>query len=352
MFGFDVSVGLISVLGLVLLVVLTGLIIASRYRVAGPNEAFIVTGRKGKARCTTPRPGEISTDLSGQKVVMGGGAFVIPFVQRLGTSTCRAVASRSRSGAPSPGRASSSTSTASRSSRSAATRTRSGPPHSASSPSRRRSRPSPRRCSPAALRSIVGSLTVEQIIRDRAAFAQRVADESESSLTGQGLVLDTFQIQDITDDGTYLADLGRPEAASVGQVAAIAEANARQAAEQARIVAEQEIAITQRAARAEAVRDQGRDRRGLRPGRRRRPARAGRPRPGDPHRAGEGRRPAGRAQGAPARHRGPQAGRCRPLPGRAGGRGRPQRRDPRGRRPQGRHHRGRRGGRREGPAHR
>src|SRR5690606_6813258 len=28
-----------------------------------------------------------------------------------------------------------------------------------------------------ALRSIVGSLTVEQIIRDRAAFAQRVADE-------------------------------------------------------------------------------------------------------------------------------------------------------------------------------
>ena len=31
-----------------------------------------------------------------------------------------------------------------------------------------------------ALRSIVGSLSVEQIIRDRAAFAQRVADESEA----------------------------------------------------------------------------------------------------------------------------------------------------------------------------
>ena len=70
------------------------------------------------------------------------------------------------------------------------------------------------------LRSIVGSLSVEQIIRDRAAFAQRVADEAESSLTGQGLVLDTFQIQDITDDGSYLADLGRPEAAKVGQQAA------------------------------------------------------------------------------------------------------------------------------------
>ena len=98
-----------------------------------------------------------------------------------------------------------------------------------------------------ALRSIVGSMSVEQIIRDRAAFAQRVAEESESSLTGQGLVLDTFQIQDITDDGSYLADLGRPEAAKLNQLASIAEANARQAAEQARIAAEQEIAITQRA---------------------------------------------------------------------------------------------------------
>ena len=89
-----------------------------------------------------------------------------------------------------------------------------------------------------ALRSIVGSMSVEQIIRDRAAFAQRVAEESESSLTGQGLVLDTFQIQDITDDGSYLADLGRPEAAKLNQLASIAEANARQAAEQARIAAE------------------------------------------------------------------------------------------------------------------
>ena len=86
----------------------------------------------------------------------------------------------------------------------------------------------------------------DRIIRDRAAFAQRVADESETSLTGQGLVLDTFQIQDITDDGSYLSDLGRPEAARVGQTAAIAEANARQAAEQARLAAEQEIAIANR----------------------------------------------------------------------------------------------------------
>ena len=116
-------------------------------------------------------------------------------------------------------RASSSTSRASRSSRSAATPTRSGSPPSASSPSRQDVEAFTQEVLAGALRSIVGGLTVEQIIRDRAAFAQRVADESENSLTGQGLILDTFQIQDVTDDGTYLADLGRPEAARIGQTA-------------------------------------------------------------------------------------------------------------------------------------
>ena len=130
---------------------------------------------------------------------------------------------------------------ASRSSRSAATPTRSG--------WRQQNdiEPFTQEVLAGALRSIVGGLTVEQIIRDRAAFAQRVADESETSLTGQGLILDTFQIQDVTDDGSYLADLGRPEAARIGQAASIAEANARQAAEQARIKAEEEIAVSQRA---------------------------------------------------------------------------------------------------------
>jgi flotillin len=40
---------LIPILGLVGLVVLLVLLVTSRYKVAGPNQAFIVTGRKGKA---------------------------------------------------------------------------------------------------------------------------------------------------------------------------------------------------------------------------------------------------------------------------------------------------------------
>src|SRR5690606_23338500 len=97
-----------------------------------------------------------------------------------------------------------------------------------------------------ALRSIVGRLTVEEIIRDRAAFASAVAEEAELSLTNQGLVLDTFQLQDIITEGTYLQDLGRPEAARVLKDAAIAEAQARQASEQERLLAEEKIAEAQR----------------------------------------------------------------------------------------------------------
>jgi flotillin len=97
-----------------------------------------------------------------------------------------------------------------------------------------------------ALRSIVGRLTIEEIIRDRTAFASAVAEEAEHSMTNQGLVLDTFQLQDILAEGTYLQDLGRPEAARVFKNAAIAEAVARQEAEQARLLAEESIAVANR----------------------------------------------------------------------------------------------------------
>ena len=234
-----------AIIGIVVLMVLIGLLVASRYKVAGPNEAFIVTGKKGKA-VRNPETGQISNDLSGQKVVMGGGVFVIPFVQRLFVMdlSSRRIMVQIRGAVSGQGIKLNLDGVAivkvggnEDSIRAAAQRflvqqdeietftqeTLAG-----------------------SLRSIVGSLSVEQIIRDRAAFAQRVADESESSLTGQGLVLDTFQIQDITDDGTYLNDLGRPEAAKVQQHAAIAEAEARQEAEQARINAQQLIAIRER----------------------------------------------------------------------------------------------------------
>ncbi len=231
--------------GVVVLLVLLVLLVTSRYKVAGPNQAFIVTGRKGKA-VLNPETGQLTTDLSGQKVVLGGGVFVVPFIQKLATMdlSSRRISVQIRGAVSGQGIKLNLDGVAIVKVGGNADQIRLGAQRFLSQQGDIET--FTQEVLAGALRSIVGGLTVEQIIRDRAAFAQRVADESESSLTGQGLILDAFQIQDVTDDGTYLADLGRPEAARIQQAASIAEANARQAAEQARIAAEQEIAIAQR----------------------------------------------------------------------------------------------------------
>jgi flotillin len=63
---------LAPLIGAVILVLLLVIYIVSRIKVAGPNEAFIVTGRKGRAIATAD--GSTATDLSGQKVVMGASS--------------------------------------------------------------------------------------------------------------------------------------------------------------------------------------------------------------------------------------------------------------------------------------
>ncbi len=237
---------LIPVGGLIALLVLLVLLVTSRYKVAGPNQAYIVTGRKGKA-VLNPETGALTTDLSGQKVILGGGTFVIPFVQKLATMdlSSRRISVQIRGAVSGQGIKLNVEGVAIVKVGGNADQIRLAAQRFLSQQAD--VEPFTQEVLAGALRSIVGGLTVEQIIRDRAAFAQRVADESENSLTGQGLILDTFQIQDVTDDGSYLADLGRPEAARVGQTASIAEANARQEAEQARIAAEEQIAVSGRA---------------------------------------------------------------------------------------------------------
>ncbi|WP_371576002.1 flotillin family protein [Streptomyces sp. NBC_01314] len=236
---------LVAVAGVVVLLVLLALVVVTRYKVAGPSEAFIVTGRRGK-KSTDPETGRVFTDNSGQKVVVGGGVFVVPFVQQKftldlssrhipiavrGAVTLRGVKANLE------GVAIVKVGGTEDSIRAAAQRFLMQQDGIVGFTQEVLS---------GALRSIVGRMSVEDIIRDRAAFAGQVAEEAEASLSGQGLVLDAFQIQDITTEGSYLEDLGRPEAARAKQEADIAEAVARRASEQARLKAEEEIAIAQR----------------------------------------------------------------------------------------------------------
>ncbi|MET7397421.1 SPFH domain-containing protein [Dactylosporangium sp. NPDC005572] len=234
----------IAIGGLALLAVLVVASVLARVRVAGPNEAFIVTGRKG--RSVTAADGSVTTDLSGQKVVMGAAVFVLPVVQRLHVLDLssreipvQVTAAVSKQGI--------------RCDADAVAIVKVGGTAEMIRPAAQRFLHQQSRIEAftaqvlaGALRSVIGRLTVEEIIRDRAGFAAHVAEEAERTLTHQGLVLDVFQLEDIRTAGTYLEDLGRPEAARVHRAAAVAEAQARQNAEQERMRAEEVIAEAER----------------------------------------------------------------------------------------------------------
>jgi flotillin len=235
---------LIGIGGAVLLVLLLIMFVLSRIKVAGPNEAFIVTGRKGRAIASSD--GSRLTDLSGQKVVMGASVFVVPVVQKLQSLdlSSRRIHVEINGAVSKQGI---------RANLQGVAIVKVGGTEDAIRAAAQRFlrqqaeiEEFTREVLAGSLRSIVGRLTVEEIIRDRAAFASAVAEEAEHSMTNQGLVLDTFQLQDILAEGSYLQDLGRPEAARVVKEASIAEARARQAAEQERLLAEEAIAAAQR----------------------------------------------------------------------------------------------------------
>ncbi|HEY1919765.1 MAG TPA: SPFH domain-containing protein [Streptosporangiaceae bacterium] len=83
------------------------------------------------------------------------------------------------------------------------------------------------------LRSIIGGLTVEQIIRERDRVAQEVKDGSHAEMEKLGIVVDALEIQEIEDASGYINNLAAPHAAAVASQARIAQARAdQQASEQ------------------------------------------------------------------------------------------------------------------------
>jgi flotillin len=77
------------------------------------------------------------------------------------------------------------------------------------------------------LRGVLASLTPEQANGDQIAFAKTLLEEAEADLETLGLILDSLQIQRITDDVSYLDSIGRKQQAELIQDARIAEATNR-----------------------------------------------------------------------------------------------------------------------------
>src|SRR5689334_10320050 len=98
------------------------------------------------------------------------------------------------------------------------------------------------------LRSIIGTLSVEDLIANRNELAQATRDASADEMQKLGLVVDSLQIQEIIDPTGYIKALGEPRAAEVKKQARIAQAMAdREATER-----EQEAEALKAAARRDS----------------------------------------------------------------------------------------------------
>jgi flotillin len=115
------------------------------------------------------------------------------------------------------------------------------------------------------LRSILGGLTMEEIIRDRARMSSETRSSSAEEMETLGLKIDSLQIQEVDDPSGYIQNLAAPHQAAVERDARIAAAEANQAATEkeqaaaaagAKAIADSEIAQSHVKAQADTARSQ------------------------------------------------------------------------------------------------
>jgi len=240
--------GLVDVVGggilpIVFSIVVVVLILAyagSRWKVAGQNEAFIISGARQRTK-----EGEHRV-----KVVVGSGVFVRPLLDRvqklnlnlrqINVNLSDAV-SRQGIKVSVQGVAAVKVGSDEESIRNAAERfiSREGDIDSIV-----------KNVLEGSLRSIVGTLTVEELNLDRQKFQQAVQDAAKGDLITSGLTIDSFTIQAIRDEVGYMELIGQQETARrerdarVAKAAADQEAAVREAeANQIKINAERDVSI-------------------------------------------------------------------------------------------------------------
>ncbi len=232
----------------VLFVVL--LFISSRYQKVGPNEALIISGR-GQVRVD---PATGARERLGYRIVKGGGTVVWPVVERAERLSLEVMTLEVETP-----RVYSSQGVAITVDGIAQVKVKSDEVSIATAAEQFLSKNTDEIKQVALqtleghLRGIVGTLTVEEIYKDRDRFAQRVQEVSAGDMANMGVGIVSFTIKDIKDDQGYLDALGVARTAevkrdaSIGQAIAtrdskIQAAAADQAGEQARLAAQTKIA--------------------------------------------------------------------------------------------------------------
>jgi flotillin len=227
---FMTSTPFLAVTGVVILILLIAFV-ASRYHVAGANEALIVAGSRG-AKVRDER-GQVvaSPGDKGVKVVVGGGTFIRPLLDRVGKLklTARQVNVQLSDAVTSQGIKVQVQGVATfkigrdvESLRNAAERFLDAKPEQVDS--------IVKNVLEGSLRSIVGTLTIEELIRDRQKLLQQVQDAAKGDLATSGLQIDAFTIQSFSDESNYIELLGKQSVATVTRDARMAQASTDQEA--------------------------------------------------------------------------------------------------------------------------
>ena len=212
--------GVIPVLLIVIVLVLVVAYMGTRYKVAGANEALIVSGRRERG----------SEGQVGLKVVRGQGVIVLPLINKVGKLHLSArqinvqlsdAVTKQGIKVAVQGVATVKIGSDEESIRAAAERFMEREDQIDSIV---------KNVLEGSLRSIVGTLTVEELNYDRAKFQQEVQSAARSDLATSGLTIDNFTIQAIRDEVGYMDLIGQQETARRERDARMAKALADQEA--------------------------------------------------------------------------------------------------------------------------
>ncbi len=245
-----IGLAVLAVGGILFVVVVLLGFFASRYKKVGPNQVLVISGR----RHTIVNPVTGEKERVGFRIVKGGGAIIWPVVERVDVLSLEIMTIEvetpevyTEQGVPVTvdGVAQIKIKGDDISIRTAA--------EQFLSKSAEEVRRVAHETLAGHLRAILGTMTVEEIYKDRDAFAQRVQEVSAVDMANMGLGIVSFTIKDIRDDQGYLDALGQARTAEVKRDAAIGQAlaardatiksaEARQEGETAKYEAETKIA--------------------------------------------------------------------------------------------------------------
>lgn len=227
--------------------------VARRYKKVGPNHVMVISGLKHKVR----NP-DGTVEITGFRIRKGGGAFIFPLVEKVDILSLEVMTLDFTT---------------------PEVYTKPGVPVIIDSVAQVKIRGDEQSIRTAAeqflgksvqeikqialqtveghLRAIIGTLSVEEIYRNRDQFSSSVQEVAVGDLANMGLQIVSFTLRDIRDNHGYLEALGKPRISEVKRDAIIAQAQAdrdasikasqaKQEGETARFLAETKIAEASR----------------------------------------------------------------------------------------------------------